>query len=138
MPFGLDHPDFNRLLHEAIVSALPPSLREQPPRRLWLVAGSGTILKTLATIWPKTYFLVVQVGKDLPRKTMETVPQFWAFKAPMPFEGPAEPSEMPPYPSVTNYDAKLWGFVRRYAEPGDFVWNVGRDPPAPSRAQPQE
>ena len=138
VPFGLDHPDFNRLLREAILSAMPPSLREKPPRRLWLVAGSGTILKTLATIWPETYFLVVQVGKEIPRLTMKRVPHFWAFKAPMPFESPADPQEMPPYPSVTNYDAKLWGFVRRYAEPGDFVWNVGRDPPAPASAQPQE
>lgn len=138
VPFGLDHPDFNRLLREAVLGALPDSLRAAPPRRLWLVAGSGTILKTLAEIWPSTYFLVVQVGKALPRTTMQRVPQFWAFKAPMAFESPAQEEEMPPFPSVTNYDAKLWGFVRRYAEPGDFVWNVGRDPPAPGSAAPTE
>lgn len=33
----------------------------------------------------------------------------------------------PPYPSVANYDAKLWEFVEQHAEDGDYVWNVGSD-----------
>lgn len=35
----------------------------------------------------------------------------------------------PPYPSVANYDAKVWQFVEDYGEEGDYVWNVGCDVP---------
>ena len=30
----------------------------------------------------------------------------------------------PPYPSVPNYDAKLWQFVLQAGQAGDYVWNV--------------
>jgi hypothetical protein len=129
IPFGLDHPRFRALLKQALLAAMPASLRDVPPSRLWLVAGSGTILQVLLEIWPRTEFFVVQVGKELPKHILNRAWKAQVFRAPMPFEAPAEDGELPPYPSVQNYDAKLWGFVRRYAQDGDVVWNVGKDPP---------
>mgnify|MGYP001351197581 CR=1 FL=1 len=31
---------------------------------------------------------------------------------------------LPPYSSTRNYDAKLWQFVKKYGDNGDFIWNV--------------
>lgn len=47
------------------------------------------------------------------------------FEAPERFQEDAR--RQPPYPSVRNYDAKLWQFVEQHAEEGDYVWNVGSD-----------
>ena len=30
----------------------------------------------------------------------------------------------PPYPSVPEYDAKVWQFVKNHGKPGDYIWNV--------------
>ena len=34
------------------------------PKRLWLVAGSGFLCDVLASIWPDTTFLIVQVSGE--------------------------------------------------------------------------
>ncbi len=34
---------------------------------------------------------------------------------------------LPPYPSVSTYDAKVWQFVLEHGNDGDYVWNVGKD-----------
>ena len=65
LPFGLHCHIFTEALEAALRRALPEELRDVGPRRLWLVAGSATILAVLAKIWPRTHFLVVQVGKTV-------------------------------------------------------------------------
>ena len=44
VPFGGDSSNFIEYMVENIQNALPDSLRENPPRRMWLVGGSGTLL----------------------------------------------------------------------------------------------
>ena len=39
--------------------------RKRKPKRMWIVAGSGTILKSLSLIFPDCMFLVVEVGKKI-------------------------------------------------------------------------
>mmetsp|Transcript_12603 Transcript_12603/g.27015 ORF Transcript_12603/g.27015 Transcript_12603/m.27015 type:complete len:123 (+) Transcript_12603:365-733(+) len=111
-------------LSESIATALPPSLATAPPRRLWLACGSGVILRALGSVWPKAKFGVVQVGKTIYDDICEGL-DFTLHVAPERFAEPA--SEPPPFPSVTNYDAKVWQFVDALAENGDVVWNVGKD-----------
>lgn len=65
LPFGLHCDIFTETLEAALRRALPEELRDAGPRRLWLVAGSAAILAVLAKIWPRTHFLVVQVGKTV-------------------------------------------------------------------------
>lgn len=131
IPFGFDTPEFRAVLSNAIRAALPPGL-EEGPRRLWLVAGSGTILAALAAVWPKTHFLVVQVGKTVWPDQLGVRPdgtkafEATKFVAPEKFREPAR--RRPPYPSVSTYDAKLWQFVETRGEDGDYVWNVGAEP----------
>jgi hypothetical protein len=47
------------------------------------------------------------------------------FIAPEPFYEKSR--RLPPYPSVSNYDAKLWQFVMEKGQEGDYIWNVGGD-----------
>ncbi|EGD75670.1 hypothetical protein PTSG_07789 [Salpingoeca rosetta] len=131
MPFGLHCPPFLDSLERQLRVALPRPVLEQPPRRLWLVAGSAAILEVLARIFPTTEFMVVQVGKtiwpDLRGIEKDGTQRYKSqlFVAEEKFWQVAR--FQPPYPSVRTYDAKLWQFVRQHAQPDDHVWNVASD-----------
>lgn len=121
LPFGLGSTDFIEDLSINIKQAWG---RKRKPKRMWIVAGSGTILKSLSLIFPQCMFLVVQVGKRIwpdqlegfKSKLYTAEEKFWE-DAKIP----------PPYESVSNYDAKLWSFVLKYGKNGDYIWNVGRN-----------
>ena len=65
LPFGLDCETFIQGLVDRLRVSLPAHLLTRPPRRLWLVAGSATLLASFSRLWPHTEFLVVQVGKTV-------------------------------------------------------------------------
>ena len=121
LPFGLESPEFLKMLKKNIKKAFPKDI--QSPKRMWLVAGSGTILKALQSVFPKTKFQVVQVGKKIwpdQLRKKDTLyissKKFWEIADPL-----------PPYPSVSTYDAKLWEFVEEYGKDEDYIWNVAKD-----------
>lgn len=124
MPFGLGTPEYINLFAEQIKLALPNDLRINQPKRMWLVAGSGTLLGALYKVFPTTYFNAVQVGKkiwddqiDKQRTTLYISEEKFSDRA----------KEQPPYETVATYDAKLWTFVMKYGQDDDYIWNVGRD-----------
>ncbi len=132
IPFGLDCPVYAELLYKQLRAAVPPELA---PKRLWTTIGSGTILQTLARIWPDAELLPVQVGKKAWEdqyspdvwKRMGGYERIKLLAAPQPFFAPVPTELMPPYPSVATYDAKVWQQVLLYAEDGDYIWNVATD-----------
>ena len=95
------------------------------PVRIWLVAGSATLLKALYKVFPTSYFLVVQVGKTIWPDQIEHGKRTQLYKSPHKFHERA--NKQPPYPTVSTYDAKLWEFVTKYGQGGDYIWNVGKD-----------
>ena len=127
IPFGLDSEEFNEVLFQELSQEI-----NFIPTRVWLTVGSGTLLKVLARIWPNTEFMPVKVGKDYckeqfgetwnrmgqeSRKVLLTAPESFYQQAKI----------LPPYPSVSNYDAKIWQFVLKYGQDGDYVWNIAAD-----------
>lgn len=121
LPFGLHSYEYISDLKAALEAALPADLQ---PQRLWLVAGSATLLAVLSLIWPDCHFLVVQVGKKIWDDQLYGI-RATLYVAPESFEVAAR--IQPPYPTVATYDAKLWQFVLQHGRDGDVVWNVGSD-----------
>lgn len=109
---------FKELLTEALVNI-------KAPKRLWLVVGSGMILKVLQEIWPSTEFMGVQVGKTVwPDQLREGKDKLYV--APEAF---ADNTKIqPPYETIPWYDAKLWQFFIKDGQDGDFIWNVASLP----------
>ena len=121
IPFGLHDDLYKNNLIKNMKSALPSGIN---PKRIWIVAGSATILNVLYKIFPKTYFMVVQVGRtiwdDLLDKKRTTL-----FVSKERFNDIA--IEQPPYPTVSTYDAKLWTFFKQHKQQDDYIWNVAKD-----------
>ena len=110
LPFGLDTPAF--------ITALADVARDLSvsPSEVWCVAGSGVLSRVLQAAWPTARCFAVRVGAEPHVATAQVL------TAPERFEQDAK--EPPPFPSCSNYDAKAWQFIRRYASPGALFWNV--------------
>jgi len=124
IPFGGDSSLFVTYMIENLRLAVPPNMIVNPPKKIWLVGGSATLVKILYKVFPDTRFCIVQVGKkiwddqlDLDRTTKYIAAEQFTEKAVL----------SPPYPSVASYDAKLWVFVAQHGEDGDYIWNVAKD-----------
>jgi hypothetical protein len=122
LPFGIKAAQgelYFEVFRKALISALP--LNFPPPKRLWLVAGSGFLFDVLHSIFPTTKFMIVQVGRKIWPDQLDGI-KSELFVAPETFYETAK--YQPPYKTVPNYDAKLWQFVLKHGKDGDFIWNV--------------
>jgi hypothetical protein len=110
LPFGLDVPEF---IYGFERVALETGLN---PSEVWTVSGSAVLTRALQKAWPAARFYAVQVGakRDCGKARV--------FIAPEKFEQDAK--IRPPFPSCSNYDAKAWRFIEKYASEGALFWNV--------------
>lgn len=113
LPFGLDDPRFITELTAAITALNIPA-----PGMAWVAAGSGTLSRVLGTVWPATPIAAVAVGHE------PKVGRARLYRAPEPFERDAK--HPPPFPSCSNYDAKVWQHITTAAVDGrqHLFWNV--------------
>lgn len=111
LPWGLDWPEFRRTLAE-LARSVPYS-----PQEVWSVAGSGVLTRSLQAAWPDAEFNAVNVSIH---KVNAGRAKVW--QAPEKFD--ADAKLQPPFPSVSNYDAKAWQFIVKHASRGALFWNV--------------
>jgi hypothetical protein len=118
------------ILTKKLKEALPTSLINNPPRRIWVPTGSTALINAFYKVfpadkYPELEFLVVQIGKtvwddqvDLTRTKIYRTTEFFYDVA----------KRQPPFPSSKAYDAKAWAFVLDHGEDGDYLMNVISDP----------
>ena len=113
IPFGVDT---DESLAAIAVAALQVGF---VPSEVWTVSGSGTLSRGLQRAWPEAEFHTVLIGKrdaDVGRAKVYIAPERFEQNAKLP----------PEWPACSNYDAKVWRFLREFGRPGALVWNVGR------------
>lgn len=137
MPFGFDDKIFRETMVKNIKNAVSkayiskaylgerrfkkiPLFDFNKKRTIFLVGGSATLLNILYEVFPKYDFVVVQVGKTIWPDQINDRTKIYI--APEKFNENAK--HPPPYPSIQNYDAKVWWYVTKYGKDGDIVWNV--------------
>lgn len=118
LPFGLNN-KMSRDMYAKCMINLPK------PRRLWVVAGSGLIVQSLALVMPNTKFMIVQVGKKIWPDQLEGI-DHTLFISPLRFYEKYDGDMQ--YNSLRNYDAKVWPFIKQHGETGDFIWNTAGEP----------
>lgn len=126
LELGISNGDYINYLVASLKTAWPNNFH---PARLWLVAGSGTILKALDTILPRTKFIVVQVGRkiwpdQLERADPASPKTDPPYISPLKFYDDVQRNDEPPYDSLLSYDAKLWPFFKKHGKNGDCIFNV--------------
>jgi hypothetical protein len=110
LPFGLDDPKFIEALADVAASM------DVRPAEVWSVASSGVLTRALQLAWPDAQFFGVQVGHPpvVSRATIFTTDERFEQDAKFP----------PPFPSCSNYDAKVWRLMLLHASKGALFWNV--------------
>lgn len=112
LPLGLKIPEIRKALAD-VARAVP-----MKPKEVWCIGATGTLACSLQDAWPDAQHNVVRICKeesaDFGRAKIYDAQEQFSQKAKLP----------PPYPSVPEYDAKLWRYVKQHASPGALVWNV--------------
>jgi len=117
VPIGLNTPE--------VIKAIAEDARriKMTPREVWCASGSGTLARALQAAWPTATVHGVSVGHKLTdAEAGSTVVHRHSRK----FEQPVLQEYAPPYPSVPNYDAKVWEFANKYGADDALIWNVAR------------
>ena len=91
-------------------------------KTLWIVVGSGFTFKVLNNLYPKIHFNIVEVGKVLYDDKLKGI-NYTKFKAPEKFT--ENTKKLPPYNSLSNYDAKVWQF---YDNKESHIFNIAGNP----------
>lgn len=117
MPFGFDSPEAR--------SAIAAAARDVRARfgafgEVWCAAGSGTLIRALRDADLGARYVGIAVGRNHANE-----PPLIAFiRHKQPFGDDAKAP--PPFASCSNYDAKVWVYVRERARRGvrALFWNV--------------
>jgi hypothetical protein len=131
IPLGIADPIYTGYLQAELTRQWDQVMNYLPgiPRRLWVPFGSGTLLGVLRNVVP-TPIEIAAVNvhvlslNDSRLRSAHELPNVKIISAAVPFLEAAP--LLPPIPSNTHYDAKLWAPISFNADDGDVWWNVAR------------
>lgn len=91
------------------------------PNDLYCAVSTGALISGLQIAWPEKTFHGIAVARNVYRYE---IGRALFYSDPKPFQ--AKETELPPFDTVKNYDAKVWKFIPK-DQPAIF-WNVGKEP----------
>lgn len=113
-PFGMDFPAAIDAIAGAALSL------DVTPDEVWCASGSGVLARGLAKAWPWAARHVVQVGRDLSYREVDSA---IIVKQPLAFGQPYRGTV--PFPADPHYDAKAWAECKARRGGGLVLfWNV--------------
>jgi cysteine synthase len=115
VPLGLNTPE--------VIEAIGTDARriDRVPTEVWCACASGTLARALHWAWPDAEIHGVCVGH---KPTADEAGTTILHQHPRKFQQDVLKECAPPYPSVPNYDAKVWQFAQRFASDDALIWNV--------------
>ena len=118
-PLGLRHP----LVTAAIVATADKISKKlgSSPEQVWSAMSTGVLSRGLQLAWPDADFHGVAVARNIQagERGSATI-----HSHPYPFTTDEMPGLRPPFPSASNYDAKVWRYMIQHADDGALFWNV--------------
>ena len=124
IPLGLRHP----LITAAGVNyALRVVEMLGQPKQIWLATSTGVLARSFMVAYEdRCDYRLVAVARNL--KDGERGPST-VYSHPFDFSRAAK--DLPPYPTISTYDAKLWSYVKEFAHDGAFIMNVAAEQKVP-------
>lgn len=122
IPLGLRHPLATAGIVWAAMSVLEPEF-------VFVAMSTGVLCRALQIAWPNAKFYGVAVARNIQDGERG---EARIISCPLPFQKPVHPNAMPPFPTVSTYDAKAWQYCQEFKmdhRTADvLLWNVGCDP----------
>jgi hypothetical protein len=119
VPLGLQHPHATAALVKVARGI------NQIPEVAWTAISTGVLSRALQIAWPDAEFNSVAVARNLKAGELG---RSKVISEPLPFNTPERPENMPPFPSVPTYDAKVFKYIDKNSGVDTLMWNVGKDP----------
>ena len=118
IPLGLKH----ELATAGIVYA---ASRIPEPDEVYVAISTGVLSRALQIAWPNAKFHSVAVARNLQEGELGRA-EF--ISEPLEFATPEKLENLPPFPTVRTYDAKVWKYIPKNTGRNILMWNVGTDP----------
>jgi hypothetical protein len=118
VPLGLKH-------ELATAGVIHAAMTIDPPDEVYIAISTGVLTRALQIAWPKAKFTCVAVARNLKEGELGRAE---VISEPLPFTTPEKPENLPPFPCIGTYDAKVWKYIPKNTGRNILFWNVGADP----------
>ena len=123
VPLGLRHE-----LVTACAIRVVENLRQEHgmPGNVWFAISTGVLGRALQIGWDKANHHAVAVSRNLKSGELGSAS---VISDPKAFTAKESKSDLPPFPTVSNYDGKVWKYIPKGKfDENHWMWNVGREP----------
>ena len=118
VPLGLRH----ELATAGIIHA---ALTIDPPDEVYVAISTGVLSRALQIAWPKAKFYSVAVARNLQSGELGRAE---VISEPLSFQQEEKEINLPPFPCIKSYDAKVWKYIPKNSGKNVLFWNVGKEP----------
>lgn len=95
------------------------------PETMFVATSTGVLVRGLQIAMPNTEFKSICVARNMKSGELgKSIP----LSDPLPFLKNEKFSNLPPFPTVPNYDGKVWKYIPKYSNKNIWMWNVGKEP----------
>ncbi len=108
IPLGLKHPLVTAMI-------IKTAIKIKEPNSFWTAFSTGVLNRALQIAWPNSVANGLAVARNIQdgeKGRANIIGHYQYFNQ--------DSKIHPPFPSASNYDAKVW----EYLKPGDLFWNV--------------
>ena len=123
VPLGLKHE-----LVTACAIRVVENIRQEhgDPGHVWFAISTGVLGRALQIGWNNSQHHAVAVARNLKAGELGGAS---IESDPLAFPRSENKQNMPPFPTVGNYDAKVWKYIpKNRPQDNHWMWNVGREP----------
>jgi hypothetical protein len=118
VPLGLKH-------SYATAGIVHAASKIDPPDEVYVAISTGVLSRALQIAWPWAKFTCVAVARNLKEGELGRAE---VISEPLPFTTPEKAENMPPFPAISTYDAKVWKYIPKNTGRNVLMWNVGAEP----------
>jgi hypothetical protein len=112
------------LKHELATAGIVHAASKIPePEEVYVAISTGVLSRALQIAWPNAKFTCVAVARNLKQGELGR-----ARVISEPLEFAQEETELPPFPVIKTYDAKVWKYIPKNTGRNVLMWNVGPEP----------
>jgi hypothetical protein len=118
VPPGLNH----ELVTAGIVKV---ASKMKAPDEVYCATSTGVLTRGLQIAWPDTKFTSVCVARNMKAGELGKADP---ISEPLEFTAKEKDENLPPFPCMETYDAKVWKYIPKNTGKDILFWNVGKAP----------